>query len=79
MNLDWDVDRDHDMQTEDQQFLLGSSQFQCQNRDMDLVRWQGSQTSSKALNELMQEASKPTRKCKSLSPPCSFEWLYLLG
>lgn len=41
-----------------------SSQWHAWDSDADLVKWQGSQSNSAALNALMQEAARPARRCK---------------
>lgn len=60
------MDFDHSMGNESE-FVPASplsKQWHAQDADADLVRWQGSQTSSVALNALMVEASMPLRRCK---------------
>jgi hypothetical protein len=68
MNVDYEMGNDSEF-VPPSPSQLPSSQWHTQDTDTDLVKWQGSQTSSVALNALLKEAAKPIRRCKDCLYP----------
>ena len=63
MNIDYEMGNGYEFMPASPS-QLPSSQWHTRDADTDLVKWQGSQTSSVALNALMKEAAKPIRRCE---------------